>query len=138
MVRMRLSSVWRGHGSAIFLEFGTLERREGRQHHTGEITAMIPFDWRIERGDTIVCGSGSDEVIWQPTFEDMIGTTVHGVSTFRRLPELYIALSGGYFVASLMTAEGDPDWALIDRRKQDRLPTILVLNQRIVTEARRV
>ena len=38
------------------------------------------------------------------------------MALFGRLPEVSVALENGLFLASFMTAEGDPGWALADRR----------------------
>lgn len=130
IVGMPVSHVWRGHGSALFLEFGRLSallgkdggprlRRDGSPHHPrGEITLMIEWSWRIEDEHSIICGSWSDDELWQPSLDRLVGQVVAGLTTFGRLPEVAVALSGGLYVASFMTAEGDPEWALIDRREQ--------------------
>jgi hypothetical protein len=137
MARMRLSNVWRGFGSTLFLEFGELTRKYDCHHAKGEISAMIPWNWRIEHGSAIICGSDFEEP-WAPTFERLVGTTVHDVTTFGRLPELYVSLSDQYHVASFMTGKGDPTWAFIDHRKEGRFPSVMVQNGQIVTEVRRV
>jgi hypothetical protein len=117
-----VSHVWRGHGSALFLEFGTLTpssrmRRDGSTAGpTGEITLMIEWSWRVERPRSILCGSWSNERRWPSTFQKMIGAKVVGVRTFAALPEIEVALSNGLRVVSLMTAEGQPEWALISRK----------------------
>jgi hypothetical protein len=116
----RVSHVWRGHGSALFLEFGDLTdtvRRDGTPGNpAGEFGLMIEWDWRIEEGHSILCGSCSDEELWEPAFKRLIGCEVVDVSVFGRLPEITISLAGDLHVASLMTAEGDPEWALFNRR----------------------
>lgn len=80
-----VSSVWRGHGSAIFLEFGRLTpgtRRDGTPAEPdGEFGLMIEWSWRIEGPSTILCGSWSDEALWELTFQQMLGRTVVGLST---------------------------------------------------------
>ena len=77
---------------------------------------MIEWSWRIEDGPSIACGSWSDENLWAPTFARLIGRIVEDVSTFGRLPEVMVRLSGDLHVVSFMTAEGDPAWTLFDRR----------------------
>ena len=64
LVGMEVAHLWRGHGSAIFLEFGTLSpgsvRRDGSPGNPmGEITIGIEWSWRIENANSIVCGSWS-------------------------------------------------------------------------------
>lgn len=116
-----LGHVWRGHGSALFLEFGQLRPGKRRRDGTsgtpvGDFTLMIEWSWRVEAATSIVCGSWSDEELWPPTFGRLIGARVSDVELFGRLPEISVGLTNGMFVASFMTSEGDPEWAIIDRR----------------------
>lgn len=76
---------------------------------------MIEWSWRIEVEDAILCGSWSDEEGWEEVFKSLIGREVQDVSIYGRLPELSITLTGGLYVASFMTAEGQPEWAIFDR-----------------------
>nr|WP_254803922.1 hypothetical protein [Methylobacterium sp.]USU34709.1 hypothetical protein NG677_24190 [Methylobacterium sp.] len=121
-VGMAVAHVWRGYGSALFIEFGELTPATGRRKDgtsrapSGEIGLMIENDWRIEDAHDIVCGSGSDEELWKPTFARLIGRHVADVTTFGRLPEVLISLSDDFHVASFSTIEGDPVWTLFDRR----------------------
>ena len=114
-----VSQVWRGHGSSIFLDFGKLSRTSTKQqrpdHLQGEATLMIEWSWRIERPRSILCGSWSSERKWDKAFDHLLNSTVTSVQCFGRLPEISVGLSNGFFVASLMTAEGQPSWALILR-----------------------
>jgi hypothetical protein len=95
---------------------------------------MIEWSWRIERGSSIACGSWSDEALWQPSFDEIKGSTVPDVVTFGRLPELQVSLAGDLHVASFMTAEGDPAWALMDRRP-GHLKSLLSREGRLRSEA---
>jgi hypothetical protein len=117
---MKVSHVWRGHGSALFLEFGNLtprNRRDGSPGNPqGEVGFMIEWSWRIEDERSIVCGSFSNEELWGPAFDRLVGREVTDLSTFGRLPEILLSLAGNLHVASFMTADGDPAWALFDRR----------------------
>jgi hypothetical protein len=58
-----VSHVWRGHGSALFLELGKLSekglRKDGsRKNPAGEISVLADFGWRIERKRSICLASG--------------------------------------------------------------------------------
>jgi hypothetical protein len=124
LIGMPVSHVWRGYGSALFLEFGRLhstgDRRDGSPRNPdGEMGLMIGWSWRIERPRSILCGSWSEETRWPKAFEALIGSTVINLETFARLPEIAVGFSNGLHVASFMTAEGQPDWALFDRRTPD-------------------
>lgn len=118
--RLTVSHVWRGHGSALFVELGALTpstRRDGTSGEpNGEIGLMIEWSWRVEDAHSIMCGSWSDEDLLPPTFGRLLGRSVVDLSTFGRLPEVILSLSGDLHVVSFMTADGDPAWALFDRR----------------------
>lgn len=73
---------------------------------------MIEWSWRIEDNDSILCGSWSDEKGWEQVFKSLIGRTVQDVSIYGRLPELSISFTGNLYVASFMTAEGQPAWTI--------------------------
>jgi len=132
-----IAHAWRGHGSAIFLEFGNLTpklRKDGTPGNPdGELTLMIEWSWRIEEADRIACGSGSEEETWEPWLGKLVGRTVLDVTTFGRLPELMVSLSDDLFVSSFMTAEGDPQWALMDHRANG-LSTLMSKHRRIGPE----
>lgn len=117
-----VTHAWRGHGSAIFLEFGALTER-GRRDGTsgqpyGEITLMIEWSWRVERPRSIFVGSWSSERRWPSMFRRLIGCQVTQVDFPGSLPEISLSLSNGLRVVSFMTAEGQPSWALIARRPE--------------------
>ena len=120
MLHQEVSHIWRGHGSAIFLELGKLIPRT-RQNGTpsnpqGEMGLMIEWSWRIEDQNNILGGSWSDEKVWPDLFSRLLGTRVTGLSLFARLPEVQVEFSNGLYLCSMMTADGNPEWALFDRR----------------------
>jgi hypothetical protein len=123
LIGLPVSHVWRGHGSALFLEFGqlrpsTAERRDGSQGNPeGEMTLMIEWSWRIEGRRSILCGSWSEERKWARAFALLRNAAVTNVALFGRLPEIELCLSNDARVLSFMTSEGDPQWALFDRRE---------------------
>lgn len=89
----------------------------------GEISLMIEWSWRIEKGNSIVCGSWSDEEIWEPSFAALVGLSVVDVAAVGRLPEIMLMLTNECYVVSFMTCNDDPAWALINRRN-DKLPAL--------------
>ncbi len=120
LVSQRISHVWRGHGSALFLELGQLSpasRRDGTSGNgSGEYTVMIEWSWRIENENAIVCGSWSDEGEWERHFQSLVGRNLEEVCLSGRLPELAISVSGNLYVCSFMTSEGQPAWSILDRK----------------------
>ena len=127
---MTVAHVWRGYGSTLLLELGDLTyatslRRDGRPYApTGETGVMMGAAG-IEEGQSIICGSDSDESLWQPTFNRLVGCGITGLSTCGRLPELLLSLTDDRHIASFMATEGDPDWTLFDQRPgYDRMSQI--------------
>jgi len=118
LIGKTVSDVWRGHGSAIFLEFGELQsvNKHGSSRLDGELTLMIEWSWRIERPRSIVGGSWSDESRWPKMFEAIKDATVSDIQLIGRLPEVCVSLSNGLRVVSFMTSEGQPAWSLISRK----------------------
>jgi hypothetical protein len=120
LIGLPVSHVWRGYGSAIFLEFGRLTPRTYRSGKSGnprgELGLMIQWSWRIENAVSILCGSWGEERLWVPTFDLLRNKVVAELSVVGRLPEIVVGLTEGLYLSSFMTAEGDPQWSLFDRR----------------------
>jgi hypothetical protein len=119
LIGLPVSRVWQGYGSAIFLEFGVLHstrKRDGQPGSPrGEWSLMIEWSWRIEGKRRIWCGSWSDGERWPRAFARLQNGAVESVSLFGRLKELDLSLTNGLHLLSMMTAEGDPTWALMKR-----------------------
>jgi hypothetical protein len=123
VVGRKVSHVWKGHGSTIYLELGvltasTLTRKDGSSGNpSGEITIGVDGGWRIESEERIVCGSSSENIGVFSGVSKLVDRTICGIDFLGRLPELQISFSGGLYLASFMTAEGGPDWEIMDRRE---------------------
>ena len=77
---------------------------------------MIEWSWRIEQGNSIRCGSWSDESKWGLVFRELVGRRITHLTTYGILPEISLTLDTDVRVSSYMTAEGDPAWVIFDRR----------------------
>lgn len=112
-----VSRVARGYGSTLLVEFGNLigqpHDKNSQAPPHGELSLMIGWSWRIERPQSIQCGSWSEEKMWPRVFASLVGAAVTRVEVFGVLPEISISLSNNKRIVSFMTAEGQPDWALI-------------------------
>ena len=120
---MPLSLLWRGYGSAIFLEFGRLkpagQRRDGSARNpTGEFSIGIEWSWRIENVSSIVCGSWSDEDKWESAFHLVRNQKLQRITMYARLPELDLQFANGHHVLSFNTTDEQPVWFIIDRRQE--------------------
>lgn len=121
IVGLNVGHLWRGYGSAIFLELGALSpgrvRRDGSPGNPrGELTIGIEWSWRIEDAASIICGSWSEEELWEPAFDLIRGSRVTGLTLIGRLPEIDLALTDNRHLVSFATAEGQPEWTVVDRR----------------------
>jgi len=140
LIGLPVSHIWRGIGSAIFLEFGELRsngiRRDGSERNpSGQWTLAVEWSWRIEGKRLIWCGSWSDQKLWPRTFACLLGANVKGLSLYGRLPEISLHLSNGLHLLSMMTAEGDPEWGLTQRIGGNSV-SISVRAGRLVTNTR--
>lgn len=124
LIGLPVSHVWRGYGSALFVEFGELhatKKQDGAAGNpTGDVTLMIEWSWRIEKPCSILGGSWSAEKRWTGMFKKLLGANVSDVQLIGHLPEIEISLSNGLRIVSFMTAEGQPAWALIRRTTPQR------------------
>jgi hypothetical protein len=112
LVGQPVSSAWRGHGSAHFLELGELAVRDETDHLKGDATVMIEWSWRVEAARSVRFGSYSLERKMTSGVRSLRGRTVVDVSVEGRIPELVVALSGGVWVHAFTTVEGQPRWTL--------------------------
>lgn len=123
LIELPVSRIWQGYGSAIFLEFGRLHSTRMRDGQPGsprgEWSLMIEWSWRIEGKRRIWCGSWSDGERWPRAFARLQNASVASVALVGRLHEIDLGLTNGLHLVSMMTAEGDPAWALIKRADGD-------------------
>ena len=118
LVGMRVSHTWRGAGSAIFLELGTLTtftrtmRKLGEVDcMKGEVSVMLHWSWRVESPGAIQFGSWSDDPRITRGVASLEGHTIVGVELEGRLPEL-LTLNRKRWLHTFMTAEGQPEWSI--------------------------
>jgi hypothetical protein len=120
LIGKQVTRIWQGYGSAIFAEFGVLQSRRKRDGQPGsprgEWTLMIEWSWRVEGKRRIWCGTWSDGERWPRAFSRLQGRTVASILLKGRLPEIDLGLDNGLHLVSMMTAEGDPEWALSKRQ----------------------
>jgi hypothetical protein len=108
---MPVAHTWRGYSTAIFIELGQLNQNEGK-NPVGEATAMLEWDWRVEKRKSIYFGSGSYARKIRNGLRALVGRTVEDVYTEGRLPELVLCLSGGIWIHTFAIYERHPQWTL--------------------------
>jgi hypothetical protein len=115
-----ISYLRRGYGSAVFIEFGELTPKVNRDgsagHPEGEVSLGVEWSWRIEDESDIVCGSWSEEEIWEENFARLRDNRVRALSLFGRLPEVELVTGNGIRFLSFSTTDGQPRWHVVDRR----------------------
>ncbi len=111
-VGLEVSHTWQGYGSAIFLEFGRLRRVKQENNPRGEYSIMIEWSWRVESPRSVEFGSWSRDRKIATGLASLKGHTVAAITVEGRLPELVIELSGGRWIHSFMTAQGQPCWVV--------------------------
>jgi hypothetical protein len=120
LIGLPISHLWRGHGSAIFLEIGTLTlytKRDGSSGEPqGEVSLGVEWSWRIEANRSIVCGSWSEEHLWQPTLDGLRGRRIKNIELFGILPEVVVTTDTDVRFVSFSTTDGQPQWWMTDKR----------------------
>lgn len=114
-----MNYVWRGYGSAIFIEFGELTPRTNHDgspgHPEGQVSLGVEWSWRIEDDSGIVCGSWSEDEMWEPALSRLRDGRVSGVQLFGKLPEVELSTDEGVRFLTFSTTDGQPQWHLVDR-----------------------
>jgi hypothetical protein len=113
---------WRGGGSALMLELGVLSEERsvlnsgrvaaGGPSLRGVASVMVEWSWRVERVRSIAFGSWSTDLRMNNGIAALRGHVVEVVALAGRLPELTLRLSGGLWVQSFNTSEGQPAWTI--------------------------
>lgn len=116
----RLSHIWRGHGSYLYLEFGKLTpdgfRRDGTpKTPKGEFGIALGAEWRICGRRMILCGSSSDERVCARIFPLLQNQSVASIDAQGLLPEISVTFGNGISCSSFSLFEGQPDWAVFDQ-----------------------
>jgi hypothetical protein len=113
----KLTHVKRGYGTALLIETGDLHHHPEQDYLQGEYGIMLEWSWRLEDDRHIVCGSWSNDEIINSVPQLLTGITIESVAFTQRIKELYITLSNGLWLASFMTADGNPEWSIRDKEQ---------------------
>lgn len=114
---MKVSHIWRGYGSAIFLELGKLTTHPQRNNPSGEITIMIEWSWRVEKRRSILFGSWSSNTKINNQLPKLKGLLIEEVQFVGRIPELELNLENKLWLHSFQTTEPQPDWCILSNGK---------------------
>ena len=119
LIGMELSYFWRGYGTALFVELGTLQNAELRhrplRYPVGDMSIGFGGTWRIEDGTAILAGSAGEETEWPPIFDRLLGRRITDVMLQGRIPELVIDLDDGCRLQTFADYGETPDWTIAER-----------------------
>ena len=119
LIGRELSHIWRGYGTALFLEFGRLQNvvLNGRplRQPVGDMNIGLGCTWRIEDGVTILAGSNGEEEGWPAVFRGLLGCKVTDVMLQGRIPELVLDLDNGCRLQTFTDYDDSPDWTIAER-----------------------
>jgi hypothetical protein len=118
LVGLRISRPWKGYGSAIFLELGKLSEAPGirRGSVTGEACISVEWDWRLELGSSIACGSSNSGPAIHEGLKLLRDATITSIEIEGRVPELIVRISTGHVLRSMAMVRGDPQWRIRVRK----------------------
>ena len=139
LIGLPVSRVWRGYGTAVFFELGNLTehtrtRKDGstRTTHWGQATIDLEFSWRVERLRSVYFGSESGSKRIDNCLNKLQGLEVMDVTIQGRLPELVVQLSGGLWLQSFSTWEGQPEWTVFFNEGAEHCRWLMSKNGKIV------
>lgn len=114
LVGSNVAHAWKGYGSVIFLELGTLTqpKSEKLNHPPGRWRLAIEWDWRLESGTSILLGSSNTGAEIANRIGDLEGSTIESIDAFGDVPELLVSLSTGYRIRTTAMVTGDPSWSI--------------------------
>jgi hypothetical protein len=111
-----VTRVWKGYGSALFLELGRLSKMTSPKGKSlgahGQITLALTFEWRIERPRSILVGSADTAQRILNQIPILKGTRLNDVTLAGRLPELELVLSDNLWLKTSTQWKGQPEWAI--------------------------
>ena len=98
LIGLEVSRPWKGYGTAIFLELGTLTLDPDsrlREYHRGEACIGIEWDWRVESETAVAYGSSDSRGKMAEGIATLQGTRVTSIQVMRGIPELRVTFSNG-------------------------------------------
>ena len=107
-----VSHVWRGYGTAVFVEFGKLTQHPKMNNPRGEFCLDLQFGWRVERSRSIWFGSDSGDRRISNQLSKLVGFVAANISLQGRLPELALCLKPNCWITTFSAEAGQPEWTL--------------------------
>lgn len=114
LIGLPIGHAWKGYGSAIFLELGSLAppRSERFHHPRGERCIALEWEWRVELGSHVLFGSSNSRPEIAERITELEATVVQAIQEFGDVPELLVSLSSGHRIRTSVMVTGDPQWSI--------------------------
>ncbi len=106
-----VSLAWKGHGSAIFLELGELEKKR-QIHENGEVSIYVSWDWRFELGKNVLFGSSNSSPEINKKIKEIKGKVIDNVKITGAIAELEVAFTDSTILRSMIMVDYDPEWSI--------------------------
>ncbi len=107
-----ISCAWKGYGSTVFLDLGELVYSETNPKGQSEACIQIDWDWRIEGGSNIICGSSNSGPEIVNHLAMLERETVEELLLDGSPQEIIIVVSNGLRLRSMSMVTGSPQWAI--------------------------
>ncbi len=111
----KINKVWKGYGSALFLELGRLKSEfssSGKKYVLGQISIDIVWEWRIEKIRSIHVGSADTARRNLNQIPILKGKQIQEITLAGRLPELNLVLSNNLWISTCTHWQGQPEWGI--------------------------
>jgi hypothetical protein len=111
---LEVSLVWKGYGSAIFLELGPLSppRQPRGRHEQGEACLCVEWDWRVENASSILFGSSDTRPEIADGIRGLQGSRIDDIAAVGAVPEVVVLFSNEQRLRSMAMTIGDPQWGI--------------------------
>jgi hypothetical protein len=110
LAHMPVSFAWKGYGTAIFLELGSLSSEGRRRHPKGEVTIYVSWDWRVEKGNGVLFGSSNSASGMADGIATLVGSTIKSATILGVIPELSVAFSNESRLQSATMCTNTSEW----------------------------
>ena len=130
LIGLEVTRVWRGFGTALFVELGKLSKKSYRLKSgkrksflVGQYSIFVGWDWRVEHSKSIYFGSWSTDKCINKRYSQLNGKFVSAIYYEGRLPELVVELSDRLWIHSFhvsSTSDTQPTWYIDLRSRKPR------------------
>lgn len=108
---MYVSSLWKGHGSILFMEL--TDRIPSSNDEKPDAHIFIGYDWRFEHGPSILCGSGDPPRNITAFADGFVGHVIASIRCVGDVGELVITLRDGGIVRTFQCNASSEAWHVV-------------------------